>query len=951
MKNALLQLAEEAAFHVQNGAVNIILSDKNVDAERLAMPALAALGAVHHHLIKKGLRLKCSLIVETSQCWTSHQAACLLAYGAQAVVPYLAFESIRHWFETDKTQQLIQSSKGSALSIIGDAKDGGTSSPLLYDVRSAQADYAAALESGLLKIISKMGVSKLTSYIGAQIFDCIGLSKEIIDLCFPGTYSAVGGLTFDDLQMELTVNHQKAFVQHGSSLCEEGTYKSKRAGEFHRNNPELVKSLHTAVKLRDHGATDETRKEQYLEYSSLVSKQPISTLRELLEIKSDRAPVPVSEVESVESIVKKFCTGGMSLGALSKEAHEALAVAMNRLGARSNCGEGGEDSIRYYPIDVSADGTSKDFPALRNLRPGDFAGSKIRQVASARFGVTPQYLATAEQLEIKIAQGAKPGEGGQLPAHKVSAYIARLRNTKSGISLISPPPHHDIYSIEDLAQLIYDLRQVNPRAMISVKLVSENGIGPVALGCAKAGADIVHIAGHEGGTGAAPIGSIKHAGMPWELGLSEAHRFLTEQGLRDKVVVRVDGGLRCGEDVVKAAIMGADEFAFGTIALIAQGCIMARVCHTNNCPTGIATQMEKLRQRFNGDPSSVVAFFEFVAEEVRYLLASLGYHSLSEIRGEIALLQERHDASLEKCSHVNLSSLLQPIVSPEPLELQSEASQFCDLNELILHDKAIVSAIHENGNFMKAYHITNTDRAVGANLSGLIATVHGDKRFDGQIVLNFEGTAGQSFGAFNSQNVLLILKGEANDYVAKGMHGGEIVVRRPHDLERQDEVVLVGNTCLYGATGGRLFVAGSAGERFGVRNSAATAVVEGVGDHGCEYMTGGYVLVIGKTGRNFAAGMTGGLAFVLDEDEEFLSRVNLDCDKELYRLSHASEEVVLALLEDHVRLTGSLKARHILENWHDYRGKFVQVVPPAERGLALPDTQFVEDALCVRHIS
>lgn len=959
LEHAIERVCEEVANHVRQGCLIVFLSDRETCANRTAIPMLAAVGAVHHYLIKAGLRLKSSIVVETSHCWTSHHLAALVAYGAQCVAPYLAFEVIRHWYWSDKVQKLVNGNSDGN----GDSTNNAAANDKFkgLTVYQCQNNYKSVLESGLLKIISKMGVSKLTSYVGAQIFECLGLGEEIVQRCFAGTNSPIGGLTFADLEREIRAFHNKAYSTE-PRLIDEGILKHKRAGEYHRNNNELVKSLHKAVALKDSDADDRTRSEQYKSYSSLIAEQPPSSLRDLFNIKSDRKPINVSEVESVESIVTKFCSGGMSLGALSKESHETLAIAMNRLNARSNSGEGGEDPKRYHSINVNADGTSDDFPGLTGLQNGDSAASKIRQVASARFGVTPEYLATAEQLEIKVAQGAKPGEGGQLPAHKVSDYIAKLRRTEKGITLISPPPHHDIYSIEDLAQLIFDLRQINQTAKISVKLVSEQGIGPIALGCAKAGADIVHVAGHDGGTGAAPIGSIKHAGLPWELGLAETNRFLTEHRLRDLITVRVDGGLRSGTDVVKAAIIGGDEFAFGTIALIAQGCIMARVCHTNNCPTGVASQKESLRERFHGNPDSVVAFFRFIAEEVRFLLADLGYKSLAEIRGRTELLVPRESVLLSKCSALDLSEIVEkPAVGGLGIDTTAihdgivrstkygglinstvyqriagniAGATSCGINELIINDPAIRNAVENQSSVIKSYHLRNMDRTVGASLSGLIANTHGDTGFTGQIVLNFEGTAGQSFAAFNAKNVLMYLKGEANDYVAKSMFGGEVVVRPDNNIIAPDEnetPVLVGNTCLYGAVGGKLLVAGLAGERFAVRNSGAQAVVEGVGDHGCEYMTGGTVVVLGPTGRNFGAGMSGGIAYVLDEDETFIEKVNRDCDKELYRLSQQNENKLLSLIEDHFRLTSSPKARKVLDNWDTYRDKFVQVVPPAER--------------------
>lgn len=925
LETALDNMLERARQAIRDGVSIIILSDRKYDSALLTIPPLMAVGALHHDLIGKGLRLQASIVIETSQCWTSHHFACLLTFGAQAACPYLSYESIRHWYVSETVKEHIQQAnhlqEGQISKIKSIEHYRGLSS------EQAQQRYRSAIENGLLKIMSKMGISKISSYVGAQIMECIGLCDTVNEKCFTGINSSIGGLTFSEIKEEVINLHAKGQAPN-LRLIDEGTLKSRKQGEHHRNNPEMVKALHKAVALKESGADEKTRQKQYEIYSALISGQQPASIRDFLDIKSDREPIAISDVEPVEAILKRFLTGGMSLGALSKEAHETLAVAMNRIGARSNSGEGGEDPLRYKPIKVEADGTSKDFPNLKSLLPGDSAASSIRQVASGRFGVTPEYLVTSEQLEIKIAQGAKPGEGGQLPGHKVSEYIAKLRRTRPGVTLISPPPHHDIYSIEDLAQLIHDLKTINPTASVSVKLVAEKGIGTVACGVVKAGGDIVHISGHDGGTGAAPVSSIKHAGMPWELGLNEAHRNLYRRGLRSRVTLRVDGGLRSGYDVVKAALLGADEFAFGTIALLSQGCIMARVCHTNNCPVGIATQKETLRNRFHGDPASVVNFFTLVAEEVRYLLAALGYQSIKELTGRFDLLSvSSKDAP--KTKSLNLEALIKDAVPPF-IDLDNRFEHIiATLNHSIVNDPDIIQAVEENGIVMKSYEIGNTDRSIGAALSGLITRAHGDSGFEGQIVLNFNGIAGQSFGAFNAKNVRLTLTGEANDYVGKGMHAGEIIIKQAEE-DKNSSSIMAGNTCLYGATGGRLFVEGVAGERFAVRNSAAHAVVEGTGDHTCEYMTGGTIAVLGSVGRNFGAGMTGGIAYVLDEDGDFSGRFESDEDKVIMPLTTSGESQLLKLIEDHYHLTRSQKAEQILNNWEHYRDLFVQVVPLSE---------------------
>ncbi len=750
----------------------------------------------------------------------------------------------------------------------------------------------------------------------------------MLELGFQGTTSRIGGLSVSELATEILSFHHKAFPELTTKKLENlGFVQYRRGGEYHMNSPELAKALHKAV--------DGKQYDHYEVYKKHLQGRPVTALRDLLDFQSDRSPISLEEVESINEIVQRFCTGGMSLGALSREAHETLAIAMNRIGGKSNSGEGGEDPVRYKVLDdVDESGHSPTLPHLKGLRNGDTASSAIKQVASGRFGVTPGYLASAKQIEIKIAQGAKPGEGGQLPGPKVSPYIAMLRRSKPGVTLISPPPHHDIYSIEDLAQLIFDLHQINPKAQVSVKLVAEIGIGTIAAGVAKANADIIQISGHDGGTGASPLSSIKHAGSPWELGLSEVHRVLMQNSLRDRVILRVDGGLKSGWDVIIGALMGGEEFGFGSIAMIAEGCIMARICHTNNCPVGVASQKEELRKRFSGMPEHVVNFFYFVAEEVRSLLAKLGYRSLSEVVGRADLLKLREDVQLTKTQSLNLNCLLQLPDTKENrswLVHEKVHSNGAVIDDELLADPDIQAAIRHQSTVSKTLKIVNTDRTVGARLAGAIASQYGDSGFAGQIHLNFQGSVGQSFGAFNLPGMILRLEGEANDYVGKGMHGGEIIIKPPASATYNPaQNVIVGNTCLYGATGGVLFANGLAGERFAVRNSKGVAVIEGAGDHCCEYMTGGVIVVLGKVGRNVAAGMTGGLAYFLDEDGSFPELVNKDIVNIQRVTSEAGEKQLQELIQTHCDRTGSAKAKMILQNWQEFLPKFWQLVPPSE---------------------
>ena len=909
LREAVVALCQKAAEALENGAEVLVLSDRDgASSDRTYIPPMLAVGAVHHHLIDRGLRMKASLVVDTAQCWSTHHYACLVGYGASAVCPYLTWTTLRAWWHEPKTQKMMGLGKLEKMTLA-----------------EAIANYRKATEAGLLKILSKMGISRLSSYQGAQIFEAIGIGGDLLELGMTGTTSRIGGITIAELAREVFTFHQRAFPDV-NKLENFGFIQYRKGGEYHGNNPELTKVLHKAVR--------EGTYDHYQAYQDYLGTRPVAALRDLLDFQSDRDSINLDEVESAEDIVKRFCTGGMSLGALSPEAHETLAIAMNRLGGKSNSGEGGEDPIRFRVLnDVDGEGHSATLPHLKGLRNGDTASSAIKQVASGRFGVTPEYLMSAQQIEIKVAQGAKPGEGGQLPGRKVSNYIAMLRRSKPGVTLISPPPHHDIYSIEDLAQLIFDLHQINPQAKVSVKLVASIGIGTIAAGVAKANADVIQISGHDGGTGASPLSSIKHAGSPWELGLTEVHRVLMENQLRERVILRADGGMRAGWDVIMAALMGAQEFGFGTIAMIAEGCIMARVCHMNSCPVGVTTQQEKLRKRFPGMPEHVVNFFLFVAQEVRSLLARLGYRSIGEIIGRSDLLKVREDVQLTKTQSLNLDCITKlpqgenrNWVTPPQIHTNGDV-----LDNELLADADIAGAIANQSSVSKTISIINTDRCVGARVSGAIAKKYGNTGFEGQLNLTFKGSAGQSFGAFNLPGMTLTLEGAANDYVGKGMHGGEIIIKPPVGTSFDpSENVIVGNTCIYGATGGTLYVLGLAGERFGVRNSKGQAVLEGAGDHCCEYMTGGVIVVLGKVGRNVGAGMTGGLAYFLDEEGNFPAKVNPEIVKMQRVCTPAGEAQLKGLIAAHAERTGSPKAQRILANWTECLPKFWQVVPPSE---------------------
>ncbi len=886
LEAALHRLTEAASHAVDAEHALIVLSDRGVDAERAAVPMLMAVGAIQHHLIRHGKRMKVSLLCETGEAWEVHHVACLIGYGASAVNPYLAFQTVRRLAATPERGETA------------------------LDPDLAVGNYKTALEYGLRKVMSKMGISTVASYHGAQIFEVIGLARAVVERCFLGTPSRVGGIGYAEIAGEVLARHREAFAGGRTRLPDAGFYRFRKEGEQHAFNPNVVKALHAAVKSG--------RYEDYKRYAELVNTREPLALRDLLAFRSDRPPIPVEEVEPVEAILRRFSTQAMSIGALGPEAHRTLATAMNRLGARSNTGEGGEDPEWWHP-----------------LPNGDLAASKIKQVASARFGVTPEYLIRAEQLEIKMAQGSKPGEGGQLPGHKVAAHIARIRRATPGIPLISPPPHHDIYSIEDLAQLIYDLKTVNPRAKICVKLVSEAGVGTIAAGVAKGYADVVLISGHDGGTGASPVSSIKNAGVPWELGLSETQQVLVMNDLRGRVTLRVDGGMKTGRDVLIGALLGAEEFGFGTASVVAIGCVMARQCHLNTCPVGIATQREDLRGKFAGTPEMALHFFTHIAQDVREILAGLGYRGLDEIVGRTDLLMAAPGRANGKAAALDLSRI---VAAPDP-EGRRPRRRMQERNdrpgepfdEQLL--AAARAALDSKTPVRLAYSIRNIHRTVGARLAGEIARRYGDTGLpEGTIEIRFRGSAGQSFGAFCVPGMRLWLEGEANDYVGKGMGGGEIVIRPPAESPfAAHENAIVGNTVLYGATGGALFVAGRAGERFAVRNSGATAVVEGVGDHGCEYMTAGCVVVLGEAGRNFGAGMTNGTAFVYDETEEFPKRYN----PELVRIARVEEPGdglrLQGLLLRHREATDSRRAAELLARWDEALPRFWKVIPmPAE---------------------
>ena len=919
MQGAVERLCERAEAAVAGGYNIIILSDRQVGPDRIAIPALWATAAVHHHLIRKGLRTSVGLVVESGEPREVHHFCCLAGYGAEAINPYLAFDTL-----------LDMHARGDF--------------PPEVDQHEVVSRYIKSIGKGILKVMSKMGISTYQSYCGAQIFDAVGLSSEFVEHFFTGTATTIEGVGLAEVAEETVQRHALAFGDDPvlrNALDVGGEYMFRMRGEAHMWSPDAVATLQHAVRK----GSWETYKEFSQQIDSDASRA--RSIRGLFRLKlageTGRAPVPLDEVEPATEIVKRFSTGAMSFGSISREAHTTLAIAMNRIGGKSNTGEGGEEPDRYLPL---PDGSANP------------ERSAIKQVASGRFGVTTGYLVNSDMIQIKVAQGAKPGEGGQLPGHKVDATIAKTRHSTPGVGLISPPPHHDIYSIEDLAQLIFDLKNVNPTADVSVKLVSEVGVGTVAAGVAKARADHITISGYDGGTGASPLTSLKHAGSPWEMGLAETHQTLVLNGLRSRIALQVDGGLRTGRDVIVGALLGADEFGFSTAPLIAAGCIMMRKCHLNTCPVGVATQDPVLRKRFKGAPEHVINYFFYVAEEVRELLAAMGFRKLDEIIGDTDLVAKQEMIEHWKARGLDFSRVFHRPDAPKE-ETYWTTRQEHPIDDVL--DRKLIelaaSALETKQPVKIELPIRNVDRSAGAMLSGAVAKRFGHKGLkDDTIAVTLTGTAGQSFGAFLSRGVSFELIGDGNDYVGKGLSGGRIVIRPPEDSKIvPEESIIVGNTVLYGAVEGECYFRGVAGERFAVRNSGAVAVVEGVGDHGCEYMTGGVVVVIGQTGRNFAAGMSGGVAYVLDEAGDFAERCNMamvelepvpEEDDMLEKLHHHGgdidhkgrvdvsgdmtrhdEERLVQLISNHMHYTGSTRAREILDNWADYRPKFRKVMP------------------------
>ncbi|MCA3630740.1 MAG: glutamate synthase large subunit, partial [Methylobacterium sp.] len=920
MDDAVKLLCDRAEAAVHGGYNIIVLSDRMVGPDRIPIPALLATAAVHHHLIRKGLRTSVGLVIETGEAREVHHFACLAGYGAEAINPYLAFETLI-------------------------AMKADMEIPEEVDEDEIVKRFIKATGKGLLKVMSKMGISTYQSYCGAQIFDAVGLSSAFVNQYFSGTATTIEGVGLEEISEETVQRHREAFSNSlvlKNFLDVGGEYNQRQRGEDHVWSSEVVADLQHAVRAN--------ARDRYDAYARRIDEveNRYQTIRGLFHIKkageTGRNPVPLDEVEPAREIVKRFATGAMSFGSISREAHETLARAMNAIGAKSNTGEGGEEATRFEPLPNG----------LPNPRR-----SAIKQVASGRFGVTTEYLVNSDVMQIKVAQGAKPGEGGQLPGHKVDAVIAKVRHSTPGVGLISPPPHHDIYSIEDLAQLIFDLKNVNPAADVSVKLVSEVGVGTVAAGVAKARADHITISGYEGGTGASPLTSIKHAGSPWEMGLAETQQVLVKNRLRGRVALQVDGGLRTGRDVIIGALLGADEFGFSTAPLIAAGCIMMRKCHLNTCPVGVATQDPVLRKRFKGQPEHVINYFFFVAEQVREILASMGFRSLTDITGRTDLLDTRRGVDHWKAKGLDFSKLFARPDVPATVAKRHAERQTHPIDNVL--DRKLIAqampAIEGGAPVTIEEVIFSRDRAAGAMLSGEVAKRHGHSGLpDDTIRIILHGTAGQSFGAWVAAGVTMELIGEANDYVGKGLSGGKLIIRPAPDAAIVPEKsIIIGNTVLYGAISGECYFRGVAGERFAVRNSGAIAVVEGVGDHGCEYMTGGVVVVIGETGRNFAAGMSGGVAYVLDEDGTFRSRCNLsmvdlepveeeeDLMQRLHHhggdlefkgridimgdMSRHDEERLHQLVANHLRYTGSARAKHILDHWADFRHRFVKVMP------------------------
>ncbi len=885
LEKAMKKLCEEVLGQIKAGANIVILSDRGIDNEMAAIPALLAVAGLHHFLIRKQVRTQVSLIVESGEPREVHHFALLLGYGASAVNPYLAFETIEDMIQTKLIKDL--------------------------NYHKAETNYIKAVVKGIVKVLSKMGISTIQSYQGAQIFEAVGIHESVIDKYFTWTASRMGGIGTDIIARETEIRHEQAFRKtvKDQTLESGGVYQWRRNGEEHLYNPETIHLLQKACRTGDY--------ELYKEYTRLIDDQNQRhyTLRGLLNFKKPGSSIPIEEVESVDAICKRFKTGAMSFGSISQETHEALAIAMNRIGGKSNTGEGGEDPARFIP-DAN----------------GDSRCSAIKQVASGRFGVTSEYLVNARELQIKMAQGAKPGEGGQLPGRKVYPWVAKVRHSTPGVGLISPPPHHDIYSIEDLAELIHDLKNANQAARISVKLVSEVGVGTIAAGVAKGKADVILISGYDGGTGASPRTSIRHAGLPWELGLAETHQTLILNNLRSRVTLETDGKLMTGRDVAIAALLGAEEYGFATLPLVALGCVMMRVCNLDTCPVGIATQNEQLRKKFSGDPSYIVNLMRFIARDLREIMANLGFRTINEMIGRTDRLESKKGIDHWKAKYLDFSNILyQPEVSPE-------VGRYCQIrqdhglenaldNQILL--KLCEPALQKSKSVRVNWPIRNTNRVVGTILGSEITRRYGAGGLpEDTIRLHFKGSAGQSFGAFIPRGVSLFLEGDANDYIGKGVSGGKIVVHPPAKSSfSAEENIIIGNVAFYGATSGEAYINGAAGERFCVRNSGLNAVVESIGDHGCEYMTGGRVIVLGPTGRNFAAGMSGGIAYLLDEAGDFKNRCNHEL-VDLERLVDREEiEAVKEMIKRHLKYTGSKRAKEILAAWSQYLPKFVKVYP------------------------
>ena len=879
---ALERICFEAEYAIEKGYSFIILSDRQADKDNIALPALLAISAVHHYLVKKTIRSQVALIVESAEPREVHHIALLFGFGADCVNPYLAYETIEYLIKEKEIR---------------------------LDAKTALKNYHKALTDGILKILSKMGISTLRSYRGAQIFEALGLDDELINKYFSGTVSRIQGAGLEEIADETIKRHQESYAERDIErpyLASGGIYQWKKDGEFHLWNPESLASLQDATRDNDYN--------RYKKFAHLINDQSTNptTLRSLFKFKK-KTPIPIDEVEPVENIMKRFVTGAMSFGSISAVAHETIAIAMNRIGGKSNTGEGGEDPNRFV--------------ASPN---GDSRRSAIKQVASGRFGVTINYLVNADEIQIKIAQGAKPGEGGQLPGHKVSEVIARTRFTTPGVTLISPPPHHDIYSIEDLAQLIFDLKNANPNARISVKLVSEVGVGTVAAGVAKGHADMILISGGDGGTGASPRSSIRYAGLPWELGLSETHQTLMLNNLRSRVRLQTDGQMRTGRDVAIAAILGAEEYGFCSAVLVVIGCVMLRHCHLNNCSVGVATQDEILQKRFRGKAQYIVNYFRFVSGELREIMSSLGLRTIDEMIGRVDLLEVDRDIIPFKAKGIDYSRILYKPDLPEDVGRYFSSKQKSLLDSVLDKDLIRMSsdAIEKNKQVRISLEINNTHRALGAMLSGEVIRRCGDGAFlEDTIICKFKGTAGQSFGAFLAKGITFELEGMTNDYVGKGISGGKIIIYPDKRAKyKPDENIIIGNTAFYGAISGEAYISGVAGERFCIRNSGLYAVVEGTGDHGCEYMTGGRVIVLGKTGRNFAAGMSGGIAYVYDEDQAFKNRCNMDL-VELEEIKEADKDTIYNLLHNHYKYTKSAKAKKIIDNMRVELKNFIKVIP------------------------